>query len=115
MHQEIQLNIIPLTAPVEEAEFAFYTAKKDVCLSDRPGYCTNHKQDLNGALEYLVDKRKPALINQHIQQVYEFSRMYWKTVSQQNLPITKKYPKMVKEIYPYFQHNKISLFGPESL
>jgi hypothetical protein len=32
MQQEIQLNIIPFTAPVEEAEFDFYTAKQD-------GYC----------------------------------------------------------------------------
>jgi len=32
MQQEIQLNIIPFTATVEKAEFAFYTAKQD-------GYC----------------------------------------------------------------------------
>ena len=49
MQQEIQLNIIPFTAPVEEAEFAFYTAKQD-------GYCPIHKDDLNGAIEGLVDE-----------------------------------------------------------
>ncbi|MBX7108628.1 MAG: hypothetical protein K1X61_08295 [Chitinophagales bacterium] len=44
MQQEIQLNIIPFAAPVEEAEFAFYTAKQD-------GYCPIHKDDLNGQLK----------------------------------------------------------------
>jgi hypothetical protein len=29
MQQEIQLNIIPFTAPVEEAVLAFYTVKLD--------------------------------------------------------------------------------------
>lgn len=29
MVQSLQLNIIPFTAPVQEADFAFYTAKQD--------------------------------------------------------------------------------------
>lgn len=37
-----------------------------------------------------------------IDQVYQFSRIYWKSVSQQNLPVTTKYPEMVAEIAPYF-------------
>ncbi len=37
-----------------------------------------------------------------IDQVYQFSRIYWKSVSQQNLPVTTKYPEMVAEIVPYF-------------
>lgn len=32
----------------------------------------------------------PELINQLIDQAYQFSRMYWKSVSQQNLPVTIK-------------------------
>jgi len=61
MQQEIQLNIIPFTAPVHEAEmpigirpdqnknkkapgqFAFYTTKHD-------GDCPILKDDLNGAM-----------------------------------------------------------------
>ncbi len=31
MQQEIQLNIIPFTAPIEDAEFAFYTVKPMDC------------------------------------------------------------------------------------
>ncbi|MBS1736164.1 MAG: hypothetical protein JSS98_06090, partial [Bacteroidetes bacterium] len=48
MQQELQLNIIPFKAPVEEAEFAFYTAQQ-------AGYCPIHKDDLKGAIEGLVD------------------------------------------------------------
>ncbi len=57
----------------------------------------------------------PATINQLIDQVYQFSRMYWKSVSQQNLPVTIKYPEMVAEIFPYFSQNKLPDFGKESL
>jgi hypothetical protein len=49
MQQEIQLNIIPFTAPVEGADFAFYTTKQH-------GYCPIHKDDLNGAIKGLVDE-----------------------------------------------------------
>ncbi len=37
-----------------------------------------------------------------IDQVYQFSRIYWKSVRQQNLPVTIKYPEMVARIAPYF-------------
>ena len=55
------------------------------------------------------------LINLLIDQVYQFSRMYWKSVSQQNLPVTIKYPEMVAEIYPYFRYDKLPDFGKETL
>ena len=95
MQQEIQLNTIPFMVPVEVeiAEFAYYTAKQD-------GYCPIRKDDLNGATECLVEKEKTALINQFIDQVYQFSRMYWKSTNQQSLPVTIKYPEMVAEIFP---------------
>ena len=50
-----------------------------------------------------------------IDQVYQFSRMYWKSTNQQILPVTIKYPEMVAEIYPYFQHDKLPDFGKENL
>ena len=49
MQQTLQLNIIPFSAPVQEAEFAFYTSKQD-------GYCPIHKDDLNGAIEGIIDE-----------------------------------------------------------
>lgn len=57
----------------------------------------------------------PELINELIDQVYQFSRMYWKSVSQQNLPVTIKYPEMVAEIFAYFTHEKLPEHGKESL
>jgi hypothetical protein len=50
-----------------------------------------------------------------IDQVYQFSRMYWKSVSQQSLPVTTKYPEMVAEIFPHFVGGKIPEFGRNNL
>jgi hypothetical protein len=108
MVQSLQLYIIPFTAPVQSADFAFYTAKQD-------GYCPIHKDDLNGAIEGFIDPKKPKLSNRLICLIYQFSRMYWKSVSQQNLPVTIKYPEMVAEIFPYFTHDKLPDHGKESL
>lgn len=35
-------------------------------------------------------------------QVYQFSRLYWKSLRQQNVPLTIKYPEMVAQIAPRF-------------
>ena len=56
-----------------------------------------------------------SLVNDLIDQVYQFSRMYWKSVTQQNLPVTVKYPEMVAEIYPHFESNNIPDFGKNNL
>ncbi len=55
------------------------------------------------------------LVEQLIDQVYQFSKMYWKSTNQQSLPVTIKYPAMVAEIYPYFDHDKLPDFGKRSL
>ena len=57
----------------------------------------------------------PALINQLIDQVYQFSRMYWKSVSQQNIPVTIAYPEMVATIYSHFKQHYIPEFGTDNL
>ena len=54
-------------------------------------------------------------IQQLIDQVYQFSRMYWKSISQQNLPVTTLYPEMVARIYPYFDDDNIPEFGKSNL
>jgi len=41
--------------------------------------------------------------------------MYWTPVTQQNLPVTVKYPEMVAEKYPHFESNNIPEFGKENL
>ncbi|MEY4660889.1 MAG: hypothetical protein RLZZ42_841 [Bacteroidota bacterium] len=42
------------------------------------------------------------LVEQLIDQVYQFSRMYWESTNQHSLLITIKYLEMVAEIYPHF-------------
>jgi len=39
-----------------------------------------------------------------IGQVYQFSRIYWRSVRQQGLPVTIKYPEMIAEIMPHFDN-----------
>jgi hypothetical protein len=56
-----------------------------------------------------------AVIRELIDQVYQFSRMYWKSISQQNLPVTTKYPEMVAEIFPHFEYGTLPTFGKENL
>jgi len=49
-----------------------------------------------------------------IEQVYQFSRLYWKSLRQQNVPITIKYPEMVAEIAPNF-NGQIPPYGKDKL
>jgi len=39
-----------------------------------------------------------------ISQVYQFSRIYWRSVRLQGLPVTIKYPEMIAEIMPHFDN-----------
>ncbi len=56
------------------------------------------------------------IINGLIDQVYQFSRIYWKSVKQQNLPVTIKYPEMVAKIAPHFNGGNIpSNIGNDNL
>lgn len=50
-----------------------------------------------------------------LDQVYQFSRMYWKSVRQQHLPVTIKYPEMVAEIFPHFKDYDLPDFGKDKL
>ncbi|KPM46583.1 Piwi domain-containing protein [Jiulongibacter sediminis] len=59
--------------------------------------------------------KDPEVIKTLIDQVYQFSRMYWKSTDQQSLPVTIKYPAMVAKIYPYFKDPKLPEFGKETL
>jgi Piwi domain len=56
-----------------------------------------------------------ALIEKLIDQVYQFSRMYWKSVSQQNIPVTIAYPEMVANIFSHFKQDYIPDFGKNNL
>lgn len=56
-----------------------------------------------------------SVVKELLDQVYQFSRMYWKSISQQNLPVTIKYPEMVAETYPFFDSDKLPPFGQKNL
>ncbi|MCL3781159.1 hypothetical protein EMN47_12285 [Prolixibacteraceae bacterium JC049] len=62
----------------------------------------------------------PSIIQNHdevkqiIDQVYQFSRMYWKSISPQALPVTVLYPALVAEIYPHFEGGILYDFGKKN-
>lgn len=57
----------------------------------------------------------PELIEELMDQVYQFSRMYWKSVSLQSLPVTICYPEMVAEIFSHFAGDTLPPFGEKNL
>ena len=91
--------------------------------------CNNTRYEDNGAIEGYPFPIKlkiscptdSCLLNQNtivelIEQVYQFSRIYWKSVRQQNLPVTIKYPEMVAKIAPYFTNGCIpTTIGKDNL
>jgi hypothetical protein len=61
------------------------------------------------------DLLTPPIVRELIDQVYQFSKMYWKSVKQQHLPVTIKYPEMVAEIFPHFETLTLPEFGKDKL
>lgn len=57
----------------------------------------------------------PDTIQGLIDQVYQFSRLYWKSLKHQNLPVTIKYPELLAQIAPRFDGNSVPLFGQDKL
>ncbi len=77
-------------------------------------------KDYHFPIKLSFKSNKPELLTidvmrELINQVYQFSRMYWKSVSQQNLPVTTIYPEMVAEIYPHFAEDNLPDFGKSNL
>ena len=56
-----------------------------------------------------------SIIRELTDQVYQFSRMYWKSVSQQSLPVTICYPEMMAEIFPHFTSETMPPYGRTNL
>lgn len=50
-------------------------------------------------------------VHELIEQVYQFSRLNWQTVSTSDMPVTILYPQMVAEKFPYFESDSIPEFG----
>ena len=109
MHQEIQLNIISFTAPVQEADFPFYTVKQ-------VGYCPIHKGYLNGAVKRLVDESELHYEN------WLCTNIAQATKSEYHFPIKislfSDKAEILDEpalIFPYFTHDKLLDHSKESL
>jgi len=50
------------------------------------------------------------VIKELLNQVYQFSRMYWKSVRQQNLPVTNQIPELVAEMFPHFEGRNTTIW-----
>jgi hypothetical protein len=131
--QQIQLNIIPFKPVVDNQTFAFYGKKqkgfapiyRDKLFESfhkgrearHENYCIDYhfpkKVSIKATIEGLVQDVE--VIRELINQVYQFSRMYWKSTNQQSLPVTIKYPEIFAEIFPHFEHNHLLDFGKENL
>ena len=88
-----------------------YSEKRKISTAD--GFPFPVKLNIHCTDEELAKDHK--IIKELIDQVYQFSRMYWKSVRQQNLPVTIKYPEMVAEIFPHFEGKEIPPFGKDNL
>ncbi|RZS97530.1 Piwi domain-containing protein [Cecembia calidifontis] len=89
------------------------TRYPDSEFNSHDGYSFPVKLKISCSNPELVDDYKT--VKELIDQVYQFSRMYWKSVRQQNLPVTIKYPEMVAEMLPYFEGNEIPDYGKDNL
>lgn len=61
--------------------------------------------------------KKESLLNDQewveelLEQVYQFSRLNWRSISINSLPVTVAYPEMVAQKFPYFEGNTLPEFG----
>jgi hypothetical protein len=55
------------------------------------------------------------LTKELIDQVYQFSRMYWKSVRQRSLPVTIEYSEIIAEIFSKFKSTSLPEFGKTNL
>lgn len=55
------------------------------------------------------------LVERLMRQVYEFSFMYWRSVKQQNLPVTITYPEMLAKLFPWFGNDSLDDEGRRNL
>lgn len=53
----------------------------------------------------------PEWVEELLEQVYQFSRLNWRSVSIKSLPVTVAYPEMVAQKFPYFEGSTIPEFG----
>ena len=57
----------------------------------------------------------PHVAKQLITQVYQFCRLYWKSVKMHRVPITIAYPEMVAQCVPHFKAEELPEYGRQHL
>ncbi|MCW9709144.1 Piwi domain-containing protein [Fodinibius salsisoli] len=67
------------------------------------------KSDIRGFMH------KEEEVERVVRQIYQFSRIYWKSADQQSLPVTIKYPEMVAQMLPYFKVDTLPPYARRSL
>ena len=55
------------------------------------------------------------VVGELIDQVYQFSRMYWKSVRQRNMPVTIEYSELVAKMISHFENKELEQFARTSL
>jgi hypothetical protein len=55
------------------------------------------------------------VVRELIDQVYQFSRMYWKSVRQRNMPVTIEYSELVAKMIAHFENKELEQFTRNSL
>jgi hypothetical protein len=98
--------------------------KRDYLLCNNTRYAANspvRNKEYHFPIKLHISSTHPevfddiAVVKDLMDQVYQFSRMYWKSISQQSLPVTTLYPEMVAEMYPHFENEHLSDFGKNNL
>ncbi len=111
-------NLMPLSGTILQV------GKRDYLLCNNTRYSPSSpvkNKEYHFPIKLHISSTQPevfddiAVVKDLMDQVYQFSRMYWKSVSQQSLPVTTLYPEMVAEMYPHFDNEHLSDFGKNNL
>lgn len=54
-----------------------------------------------------VDLQNPEIVKELIYQVYQFSRIYWRSIRQKSKPVTILYSEKIADMTRYFQNGKL--------
>jgi len=57
----------------------------------------------------------PDVLRELVDQVYQFSRMYWKSVRQRTMPVTIEYSELVAKMIAHFNNKVLDPFARKSL
>lgn len=77
----------------------------------------HHKEESREEYRKRLEKKieQEGWVEELLRQVYQFSRLNWKSVSLSTTPITLTYPEMVARRFPYFKSETLSDFGKRNL